>query len=217
MNDVGARAGASTPIPADRPVALLLRHAERPELPVGLPGDDVPLTPRGRREAQALGEALGARLSGLSTSPVRRCVETAEAIRDGAGLVAVARPDPMLGAPGAFVEDADLAWSTWLAWGHQAVIEALVGTRPTPPGFADPAPAARRLACHVVAELAGAPPGIRVFVTHDVVLGPLAAHLLGRARNRGTWPRFLQGAWLWSEGDRIALAYGDAHGHMPMR
>jgi hypothetical protein len=114
----------------------------------------------------------------------------------------------MLGAPGAFVQNADLAWSTWLGWGPKAVLEALMGGSVTPPGFADPARAARRLAGHIIALLARHRRGIHAFVTHDILLGTLVARLVGRRLYEATWPRFLDGAWLWRDADRIVVTYG---------
>lgn len=207
MNVVAGPEQLELPIPLDRPVALLLRHAERPDFPPHTPGDDVPLTPAGQRAARTLGVALGARLIGLSTSPVRRCVETADAIRAGAGFADAPRLDRMLGDPGAFVEDPELAWSTWQRWGHQAVVAALMGGNRIPPGFADPASAARDLARHVASSLRDRPPGIFALVTHDIVLAALVARTLGSPLDHGSWPRFLQGTWLWVEPGCIRLVF----------
>ena len=66
---------------------LLLRHAERPPIPPGTFGNDLEITPAGRREAEALGRALaqGEPVAGVYSSPVLRCVQTAEAMAAGAG------------------------------------------------------------------------------------------------------------------------------------
>lgn len=210
MIEVDAIPRLDAPIPLDRPVALLLRHAERPDFPPHTPGNDVSLTPAGRHAARTLGEALGARLIGLSTSPVRRCVETADAIREGAGFADAPRFDRMLGDPGAFVEDAELAWSTWLRWGHQAIVAALMAGSRIPPGFADPASAARNLARHVAGSLCDRPPGVFALVTHDVVLAALVARTLGSPLGEESWPGFLHGAWLWAEPEGLRLIF-DGH------
>jgi hypothetical protein len=140
-------------LPHDRPVALLLRHGERPAIPAGETGADLPLTPRGRAQAEALGRALRSDLRGLHTSPVRRCSETAEAIRTGAGAPIPIVPDRTLGDPGIFVSDPERAWVHWRALGHEQVLEHLAWHLSVLPGLADPILAARALAAHLLAIL----------------------------------------------------------------
>jgi broad specificity phosphatase PhoE len=200
-------ANLSVPVPLDRPVALLLRHAERPALPEKAPGDEVPITEAGRQRSRTLGAELAAHLRGLSTSPIRRCVETAEALLHGAGASLEIRRDRMLGDPGAFVVDARLAWETWLQVGTEAVFQALLHGEHVLPGFAVPARAARQLAHHVVQALVGREPGLHLFVSHDVVIGPLVARLLRLVPGDAAMPAFLGGAALWAEGERLVLAY----------
>lgn len=178
---------------------LLLRHAARGPLPEGLPGGDVPLLPEGVLASRALGERLRGRLATLHTSPVRRCVQTAEALREGAAWPGEPVPDPLLGAPGAFVEDAAVAWRHWLERGHEGVMAALVAGERLP-GLADPPVAARRLFAHLV-DIAGGRPGVHVFVTHDALLAPTIAHLLRRPLPPAEWPTFLEALALAPRGE----------------
>jgi broad specificity phosphatase PhoE len=113
-------------IPLDRPVALLLRHAERPPIPPGQTGNSLGLTEYGERTAELFGHALGSRINGIRTSPVQRCIETAEALRMGAAASIQKVSDTMLGDPGAYVHDPVAAWQNWEKWGHEGVIERLV-------------------------------------------------------------------------------------------
>ncbi len=64
----------------------LVRHAES-ELNAGLVvGPDCGLTTRGRSQAEAVGQQLaGSGLTRILTSPYRRCLETAEAVRVACG------------------------------------------------------------------------------------------------------------------------------------
>lgn len=166
---------AATPI--DRPVALLLRHAERPPLAPGEHGTDLALTAHGRRCAELLGATLGPRILSISTSPVRRCRETADAIRRSANLDLDIIADPLLGDPGIFVVDPALAWHHWQTLGHQAVLEYLAHAEQPLPGLAPAGHAARQLIAHMARSL-DAPPGLHIFVTHDAILYPTVARLL---------------------------------------
>jgi len=71
------------------PIVLLMRHAKA-DRPAGVADRDRPLTDRGRRDAAAIGHALG-RIdpapSLILTSPATRASETAQAVVMGAGWV----------------------------------------------------------------------------------------------------------------------------------
>jgi len=198
--------GLRVEVPSGMPMALLLRHAERPALPPHAPGNEVALTQAGREASWRLGQVLGNQLLGLSTSPVLRCQETAEALRAGAGTPCGVVQDRMLGDPGVFVADPQQAWRSWVEGGAGTVAHALMTGRNVPPGFAEPAQAARRLAAHMYERLPETH-GVHVFVTHDTLLGPFIAQSLGQVLTPETWPSFLHGALLWREGERHVLAY----------
>lgn len=193
-------------IPTGMPLALLLRHAERPPLPTDGPGNEVALTEAGHGAARRLGQALGNKLLGLYTSPVLRCHETAEALRAGAGANCDVVQDRMLGDPGVFVVDPRQAWRSWGGLGPGTIARSLMTGNAVPPGFAEPGHAARRLAEHLSNHLP-VTPGVHVFVTHDTVLGPFIAQGLGRVLDGATWPSFLHGALLWKDGKNLVLAY----------
>ena len=96
-------------------VALALRHAEREAIPPCGYGNDVPLTRHGITSSRRLGEALSSRpVAVVRTSPLPRCVQTAENIIAGAGWDSVALPDQRLGAPGPFVMESELAGPLFL-------------------------------------------------------------------------------------------------------
>ena len=192
--------------PFDRPLALLLRHAAREALPEGEAGNSVPITDSGRQSAGDLGAALGGRLRCLHSSPVLRCVQTAEALAAGSGAAVTVVTDRLLGDPGVFVVDGARAWSNWEALGHEGVMMRLIAGGEALPGMARPAEAARRLVQHLL-EVAGGQVGVHVFVTHDSVLAATAAHLLGEPLAPVDWPLFLEGAVFWREGETVHGRY----------
>jgi len=204
--------------PRDRPVAFVLRHAERPPLPEGEPGNDLTLTSAGVAASVDLGAMLGCELHTVHTSPVRRCRETAEHIRAGCRQEIAICDDRLLGDPGIFVADPELAWRNWEQFGHEGVIERLVrgplasGDRVLP-GMREPRAAARILLAHVAGALTGAA-RLHVFVTHDAVLAPFIAHLLD-VRDRDSWPRFLEGAAIWRSKRGVHIRYREHEGIAP--
>lgn len=194
-------------IPEDRPSALLLRHAERPPLSWDESDYTLPITDEGARASRALGALLGVRLRGLHTSPLTRCMQTARAIGEGAGVAQALVSDRLLGDPGAFVVDAVKAQQTWIELGHARAMAYLTGADPEPlPGLAAPATAAQRLVDHLLSP--ARLPGVHVFVTHDSVIAATVAQLAGRALVSEGWPQFLEGALFWRGASGVEVACG---------
>lgn len=196
---------ALTRAPSDRPTLLLLRHSARGPLPPGEPGNNIRLLPEGEALARQLGSHLAGRLVSLHTSPVARCVETAEALADGAGIQASIVEDTHLGDPGVYVLDPDAAWQTWTTLGHERVMAHLVAGERLE-GLADPAAASRRLIQHMRARAEGRP-GVHVFITHDSLLTAAAAHALRQPIRKEDWPWYLEALALVDEGERLQATY----------
>lgn len=192
----------------------LLRHAERGPIPQGEAGDDVPLLPSGVRAARLLGAALGQRLLSVRTSPVLRCVQTADALLDGAGQAARPVGDSRLGAPGVYVTDARLAWPHWGRLGNRGVMTALIrGERL--PGLAEPAAAARRLLAHVLTT-PDLGPGVHAWVTHDSILAPTVAHLLGIRDIELVLPEFLEPLVIQPGSSTVLVTWRGARAEVPL-
>ena len=98
--------------PTDRPIAALLRHSVRDHLSSGDAGYTLPITEVGARLATELGKMIGKRLRSLHSSPLLRCVQTAEALRAGAAADLSILRDRLLGDPGVYVVDSRRASST---------------------------------------------------------------------------------------------------------
>lgn len=199
---------------ADQSVALLLRHSARGPLPPGQPGDHVPLTEHGRGLAISLGERLRGRLRSLHTSPVLRCVQTAEALREGAGAGREISLDFLLGNPGVYVRDGRLAWSNWQRLGHEGVIQHLMSAKDPLPGMHRPDVAARALVDHMLAMAAKAA-GIHIFVTHDSLVTVTVARFLKRNLELCEWPTYLEGAFFYREAAELHMAYRDIDVRLP--
>ena len=196
-------------MPPDLPVAVLLRHSVRREpLPPGDAGNTIPIIPIGTALGRELGTLLGERLQGLHTSPLLRCKQTAEAIRDGAKVNVPIVRDRLLGDPGVYVVDDRQAASIWEELGHETVMGSLVTGNDVLPGLADPDPAARFLVRHML-TVAGHNRGLYLFVTHDSVVTATAARLLGEPLGKDCWPWYLEGAFFWQQGGGLLTAYRD--------
>lgn len=198
-------------ISEDQSVAMLIRHSVRLDLPPGDAAYSLPITDKGSEIAEELGRHLGPRLRRLYTSPLVRCVQTAEAMASGSELDRHIHHDRMLGDPGAFVLDGKRAWSNWQQRGHEGVMSHLVSADKPLPGMADPDSAARFLVHHMLAACDGVP-GIHAFVTHDSLITAAAARLLGEPLGTDDWPWYLEAAFFWKKDGVFHTAYRDYHG-----
>ncbi len=173
--------------PRSAPFALLLRHADRVAFAPGERGDEVPLTATGAARAEALSRhaLLEDRArSWCESSSVPRCLSTASHL----GLSA--RPNPLLGAPGAFVIDPARAAEAFLRSGTEAVVRDHLAGKPC--SFLRSVEDGARLVLECVRELCSARGGIGVFISHDAIVMPVIAWATGE-RFDGSWLEPLDG------------------------
>ena len=194
-------------VPAGVDASLVIRHAEREEIPAGTFGYDVSLTAKGTRTAEELGTALSEkRALSVTSSPVPRCFQTAQVILRGAGASSEVITDQRLGGPGAFVVDAEVAGPHFLelpipeSARRQLLDETLLpGMRPTSEGV------------EILLELATSPLGnngrVHVFVTHDIILAVLLASIFRLSLEETGWPGYLDGLLMWRSGELLQLSW----------
>ncbi|KIN91654.1 histidine phosphatase family protein [Thauera sp. SWB20] len=198
-------------VPADRGVAMLVRHSVRDPLPPGDLGYANALNAEGVELARSLGERLHGRLRSLHTSPLQRCVHTAEVFARVAGDTPPIVTDRMLGDPGAWVLDRALAGENWKRLGSEGIMEQLATTDEDLPGTRPARVGAQNLAMHMLAIAAGSP-GLHVFVTHDILLAIAAARFLGPPpAGPERWPGYLEAAFFWQDDDGLHAGYRDRH------
>lgn len=157
---------------------LLVRHAAHAQLGRVLTGrgGDVPLTPGGRAQAEALGERLAAgRLDAVHTSPVRRARETARAIAAAGGLAETLVPeldeiDFGSWAGKSFAELAgDPAWQDWNTRRAQA----------SPPGGETMRCVQQRVLAHLRTAARRGAGAVIAMVSHADVIRAAVAGVLG--------------------------------------
>ena len=198
-------------VPADRGVAMLVRHSVRDPLPPGDLGYANTLNAEGVALARSLGERLHGRVRSLHTSPLQRCVHTAEVFARVAGDTPPILTDRMLGDPGAWVLDRVQAGENWKRLGSEGIMARLATTDADLPGTRPARVGAQNLATHMLAIAASAP-GVHVFVTHDILLAIAAARFLGPPPpGPGRWPAYLEAAFFWQDEGGLHVAYRDLH------
>jgi broad specificity phosphatase PhoE len=167
---------------------LVIRHSAR--FPI-LNDDEVyaaGLTQEGITQAERLGKALAdVRHPGrLLSSPVGRCLDTAQAIARGAGWDLPVQTDYRLSHP--FIER--ILSGPYIQWKE------------------DPLPEALNDILALVLNGDGRSGGLDIFSTHDTVVAVLAGYFTGmRFEFPGYWPNFLEGVLIWSSPNRVHLKW----------
>ena len=184
-------------VPDGVDVALVIRHAEREEIPTGTFGHDVNLTADGASAAEQLGAALSEnRALTVVSSPVPRCVQTAEAMLRGAGSTPQVVTDSRLGDPGAFVVDAKAAGPLFLELLIPEIARCQLQDETPPPGMRPTAEGVE-----ILLELATNPLDkkgcLHVFVTHDIILSVFVASIFRSSLEEIEWPGYLDGLLVW--------------------
>ncbi len=167
---VASIAGRLASVPPEADAALVLRHAEREAIPPGTFGEDVRLTSGGVAAAEGLGSLLSIRYpSGIRSSPLSRCTDTASAIARGAGWEAGPVHDRLLGDHGPFVTDASVCGPLFLETGIRELVRRQLSDGPPPPGMR-PTGEGVGLLLDMVSGGLRRNGRLQIHVTHDAIL-----------------------------------------------
>ena len=184
--------------------ALILRHAEREDIPPGTFGSDLPLTANGLASA----EGLGATLSNLrpqisvTVSPVPRCESTARGILKGGGWTEEVALDWRLGDPGPFVVDEEVSGALFMEVGILDIVRHQLTCTGPPAGMRATSDGIDLLLRLTAKDLRSSG-RLNVYVTHDAILAVLVAYLYQLPIDEIDWPDYLDGLLLWRCGNRL--------------
>ncbi len=194
-------------VPVEADAALILRHAEREDIPEGTFGEAVPLTARGVTKAAQLGAKLSEQRAQVQVvaSPLPRCLETGEAVLRGGRWGGVVERDWRLGDPGPFVVEPEVAGEFFLENGIRAIVRRQLSGGPPLPGMRTTSEGVALLLALATGGL-GRDGRLGVYVTHDAILAVLVAHLFRLPADEvieSHWPQYLDGLLLWRSDGRL--------------
>ncbi len=191
-------------IPAEADAALILRHAEREDIPLGTFGVNVPLTACGVESAERLGAILsGVRLRvRVTASPVPRCESTARAMLRGGRWPEEVALDWRLGAPGPFIVDEEVSGALFLEIGILEIVRRQLSDVETPAGMRRTSEGIDLLLGLAANDLQSHG-WLNVYVTHDAILAVLVAYLYQLSVDEISWPDYLDGLLLWRYAERL--------------
>lgn len=171
---------------------LLVRHAERPDIPANTVGNEVLLTDKGKEDARNFARCISDPVVSIQSSPIGRCLQTAEIIADVVGFV---REDIVfnrdLGDPGFIINDAGSAWTHWQEKGHERVNEYLLSGAEQWEGFKELNHAVKIFDTSIREQLSGQNEGVHIWITHDTILATYASRIMPSRLKMKQWPRYL--------------------------
>ena len=179
---------------------VVLRHAHRLEAVQGTLGNDLTLTLEGKKASEMMGSTLADMPIGeIHTSPILRCVQTAEELLKGAHQKIHISPSTVLGNPGAFVDEPQEAGRLFLNTPLQEIAQDVVEGKKDIPGmrlladggklFLDYVLTVKRFPC--------------LMITHDIVICLLCCFFFASKDVQKYFPDFLEGFALDLDAKRI--------------
>ena len=201
-------------VPHDRAIGLLLRHADREALFKDFAQSYIqPITEIGRQRSLHLGKVLGSRLIRCHSSPLTRCMQTMQYVQQGAGIGVDIVEKRLLGDPGVFVVDADLAGQTWSTVPVEQINDNLCSNIVEPLKGLARGRQATNVAIQKILSEVQSTPGVHLYCSHDSIVGPICSHLMSEVLSVSEWPRFLEGVLLWREGSEVRFHFRDTVGN----
>lgn len=181
---------STLPIKEQR-IAVLIRHGERYAISEGSFGLDALLTPEGMSTAVKFGRAIARYpVMRIYSSPIKRCVQTAECIMHGLQRNVGISSEDNLGNPGFHVSNALIAGVHFMRYGAIGVFEKFAAGEVLP-GVANLS-CLQKGALHWLDERCYGN-GLFVYVTHDSLIAHFAYANNLRGYSRGLWVDYLDG------------------------
>jgi len=172
-------------------ISLLLRHADRDDIPQGSFGNEILLNEKGKQNAQRFGEKLSERkINRIFTSPVGRCVQTAEYITKGYGSSIEIIETTSLGAPGLHISDEKIAGKFFLQHGFDEMYKRFMQGEKIP-GIPNINELNFRITNFINEN--STQNGMTIFITHDMLIAFYHFSINKKVYTKDNWINYLTG------------------------
>lgn len=176
---------------SDSKLALLIRHGDREQIPNGEFGNEILLNEKGKQNSIALGKSLREfPVRRILTSPIPRCVQTAEFISKGYGSSLEIIETKSLGAPGLHIADEKIAGECFLKYGLDGMYQRFTKGEIIP-GIPDAKELHYRISTFI--QETANQDGITIFVTHDMLIAFCHYSLSKKVYSKDNWINYLDG------------------------
>ncbi|MBL7882866.1 MAG: histidine phosphatase family protein [Bacteroidia bacterium] len=172
-------------------ISLLLRHADRDDIPKGSFGNEILLNEKGKQNAQSFGAKLAERkINRIFTSPVGRCVQTAEFITKGYGSSIEIIETTALGAPGLHIKDEKIAGEFYLQYGFDEMYKRFMKGEEIP-GMTNIDELNYRITNFINEN--STENGTTVFITHDMLIAFYHFSINKKVYTKDNWINYMTG------------------------
>jgi broad specificity phosphatase PhoE len=175
----------------DEQISLLLRHADRDAIPKGTFGNEILLNAKGIQNAHSFGQQLSVRkINKIFTSPIGRCVQTAEFISKGYGQSIDIIETTALGAPGLHISDEKIAGEYFLKIGFDQMYKRFTDGEIIP-GIPKVSELNNRITSFIKEN--SDQNGTTLFITHDMLIAFYHFSLNRKVYTKENWVNYLTG------------------------
>lgn len=175
----------------DSKLALLIRHGDREQIPQGEFGNEILLNEKGKINSIAFGKSLREfPVKRIFTSPIPRCIQTAELIAEGFGSSLEIIQTNSLGDPGLHTADEKVAGEFYLAHGFHEILKRFMRNESVP-GVPD-----KNHFTNIMTEFlhqSTTDNGLTVFITHDSLIAMYYYCIDGTVYTVENWVDYLEG------------------------
>jgi broad specificity phosphatase PhoE len=172
-------------------ISLLLRHADRDDIPQGSFGNEILLNEKGKQNARSFGEKLAeSKINRIFTSPVGRCVQTAEYITKGYGKTIEIIETTGLGAPGLHITDEKIAGEFYLQYGFDEMYKRFMQGKEIP-GIPNINQLNYRITNFITENTTTN--GTTIFISHDMLIAFYHFSINNKVYTKDNWINYLTG------------------------
>lgn len=172
-------------------LSLLIRHGNRDKIPKGTFGNEVMLNEEGIYNSRKFGESLAELpINKILTSPIGRCVQTAEYIQKGYGQSIEIIETKALGAPGLHISDEDIAGEFFIKYGSNGLYQKAIQGDEIP-GIPKAEDLHQSISNFLIKQ--SNENGITIFVTHDMLIALYHYSINRTVYTKENWVNFLSG------------------------
>ena len=172
-------------------LSLIIRHGDRDKIPQGSFGNEVMLNDDGIRNSIAFGKELSnLKVNKIYTSPIGRCVQTAESIARGYGHDIEIIETNALGAPGLHISDKIVAGEFFLKHGFDEMYKRFINEMQIP-GIPSIKEVNSLVTSYVNKNTNDV--GLTIFVTHDMLIAFYHYSINKKIYTKENWVKYLSG------------------------
>ncbi|MDN3506740.1 MAG: histidine phosphatase family protein [Simkaniaceae bacterium] len=180
---------------------LLLRHGHREKTPKNSFGNELPLTLEGKQRAFSLGQTIrDLKIGECHTSPLLRCVQTAEKILEGSNQKIEIKNSKILGDPGPFISDPVEAGPLFLETPLESIAQAIVDNQKLP-GMRTLEEGSHLFVRHVL-QVGKLP---CIMISHDIIISLLCCFFFKSHNAQKFMPNYLEGLSITRENSHIIV------------